>query len=141
MGALWGYFGGVLSPIIAILALIALLYTITQQQKQINCLKAEGSKKDLFQAINNIEKDIEKALIRYPINIKSNGSERKYTAEDMLFNITFQNYKEVISNKDDANAAIDEKENIYKLHPAILSFEMFGIVAGHINQLRLYVKV
>jgi uncharacterized membrane protein len=65
------YVGGTLSPLIAALALIALAYTIRQQQEQISQLRKQSAKEDLLRTIDKLEEDFNRWLTRYPIKINS----------------------------------------------------------------------
>ncbi len=147
--ALFGaYFGGVLSPLIAIQALLAFLYTIyqqnkliIQQQNQIKTTEAESQKHDLVSTIRNIESDIFKTLNRFPINVTYDNNETlAFTGEDVLFNVAFQDYKLAITSISELSSLLDGDNSLPKHHPAILSCGMFAETAGNINQLRLYIR-
>jgi len=133
------YVGGTLSPIIALMALIGLLYTIIQQQKQIENLGKLAAKEDLFRVIEKIENDFYKNLKRYPITLTINGEIHPYSAVDVLFDLSFLNYKKVIKNADDLKEHI-EKETIQFADPTMLVSDMFATATGHLNQLRTFVK-
>jgi uncharacterized membrane protein len=137
--AFGAYFGGTLSPLIAVMALMALLYTIYQQQKQITHLTRQSAKEDLSRAIERIEKDIAETLGRYPINIVHNGQTRQYSGADVLFNISFLDYEEVIPCQEDVDKLLKSKQPIGVDHPTILAYEMFADVGIHLSMLRTYV--
>lgn len=134
------YFGGVLSPLIAAFALIALLHTIKQQQEQIEQLKRQGAKEDIWRVIEKIEKDFEIVLRRYPIKANIAGRVYEYSGLDVAFNITFIEYPKVMVNQADVEASLGEKESIPRDNPAFHAYEMFAMAAGHLNQLRIYVE-
>jgi uncharacterized membrane protein len=138
--AFGGYFGGILSPLIAALALIAFLHTIKQQQVQIEQLKRQGTKEDLWRVIEKIEKDFEIALRRYPIKLHTSGQIYEYSGFDVAFDISFVDYQKVMINTDDVVKSIEGRETFPRDDPGILAIEMFGMAAGHINQLRIYVE-
>ena len=138
--AFGGYLGGILSPLVAAFALIALLHTINQQQEQIEQLKRQGTKEDLWRVIEKIEKDFEIALRCYPIKLNISGKVYEYSGFDVAFNITFMDYQKVMVNRVDVEKSIDGKEIIPRDDPVILAYEMFGMAAGHLNQLRIYVE-
>lgn len=138
--AFGGYLGGVLSPLIAAFALIALLRTIEQQQIQIEQLQRQGAKEDIWRVIEKIENDFEAVLRRHPIKANYGGRVYEYSGLDVVFNITFMEYDQVMLNKADVEKSFEGKEHIPRDDPHIYAFEMFGMAAGHLNQLRLYVE-
>ena len=138
--AFGGYLGGVLSPLIAAFALIALLHTIKQQQGQIEQLMRQGTKEDLWRVIEKIEKDFETALRRYPIKVNISGQVYEYSGLDVAFNITFMEYPKVMVNQADVEKSLEEKESLPRDDPGCHAFEMFAMAAGHLNQLRIYVE-
>lgn len=119
------YVGGTLSPIIATLALFGLGLTIYQQkqQQQLSSLEA---------AIRNLEYDFEACLIKTKISI--NGHE--FNSYDVLMSLAFPEWDKVIPNKN----SIDLKTEYSYFSDKIRLFETFGVAAGHLNQLRLYVN-
>jgi hypothetical protein len=50
------------------------------------------------------------------------------------------NYDKVMINQSDVEKSIEGKEFIPRDDPHIHAFEMFGMAAGHLNQLRIYVE-
>ncbi len=119
------YVGGALSPIIATLALFGLGLTIYQgkQQQQLSSLET---------AIRNIESDFEACLVKTKISVND------YTCNsyDVLMSLAFPEWDKVIPNKN----SIDLKTEYSYFSDEIRLFETFGVAAGHLNQLRLYVN-
>ncbi|MDO9179020.1 MAG: hypothetical protein Q7U16_12015 [Agitococcus sp.] len=137
----WGvfgdYVGGTLATFTSILALVALLYTLNSQQKQINLIIKQANKSDILAAIDRLEKDFQICLNRYPIKLeRPNGVREDVTGFDVLFNITIE-YKYIITPKE----KIKETEEYHTNNPNIRMFEMFGIAAGELNQIRLYCEL
>ncbi len=137
----WGvfgdYLGGTLATFTSMLALVALIYTYNSQQKQINLMLKQANKSDILAAIDRLEKDFYNCLNRYPIRlVMQNGFREDITGFDVLFNITIE-YKNIIAPKD----KIKETDEYCKSNPHILMFEMFGVAAGELNQIRLYCEL
>jgi len=129
------YVGGTLSPIIALMALIGLLYTINQQQKQIDHLSNQATKGDIFKVIDKLENDFYKNLNRYPVNLVTPERTIKYSAVDVLFDISFPHHMETIFNSEDVQNITGDNINIDD--PGILSADMFSTAAGHLNKIRI----
>ncbi len=133
------YIGGTLSPIISLMALIGLLHTINQQQKQINNLSTQATKEDLFKIIVKIEDDFFKNLNQYPIILNTENKSHSYSAESVLLDLSFLKSNEVIFNEDDFKKHMHKNGNVQLDDPAILSLGMFATATGQLNQLRLLV--
>ena len=99
------YFGGVFSSLVAALALIALIYTINQQNKQIQILNSKETKSDILNALNKLEKDFESALEGKAVIIESNGGSYKPFLRDALFKLSFIEYKKVIKTQKEITEA------------------------------------
>lgn len=138
--AFGGYFGGVLSPIIATLALIAFLKTIKQQEAQIESLREQSVKEDIWRAIEKIEKDFEVSLRRYPIKIHTKDNTYELSGFDLAFNATAVEYKQAMVNTAELLKALEEKNGIDRHDARLLGCEMFSIAAGELNQLRIFVE-
>jgi hypothetical protein len=117
------YVGGALSPIIATLALFGLGLSIYHQQKQMNINQIESS-------IRNIESDFISGLKSTSVTIK----DRQFTCYEVLTALDFPCWKEVIPHKD----AIDSEKSYDYFNDELRLFEVFGVAAGNLNQLRLY---
>lgn len=140
--ASWGqfgdYLGGTLATLISMLALVALLFTFGQQQKQIDLLIKQATKSDILTAIDRLEADFDKALKRYPIRIVSPNGQSEVSASDVLFNLRFLQYAKVIPNKDELAESADKEGGIDGDDIRIQCLEMFGMAAGELNQIRIY---
>jgi hypothetical protein len=138
------YVGGTLSSLIAALGLVALIYTLRQQQEQINQLRKQAAKEDLLKAIEKLEDDFYKSLTRYPIKMHWSGKTMEFSGIDVVFSPSFIEYKEVLITTDEIldliNKAGDVKATggFERDDPKILALEMFNFAAGHLNQIRLY---
>lgn len=139
--AFGSYVGGLLSPFIAALALIAFLKTVSQQQEQIEQLRLQGAKEDLWRAITKIESDYEQVLKGLPVTVKVGDKTYGFTAMDVVARMSFLAYQSAMVNEADLKRALAEHDgNLPRDHPSIASFETFGMAAGHLNQLRLFVE-
>ncbi len=138
--AFGGYFGGVLSPLIAALALVALLRTINQQEGQIKLLREQNAKEDIWHIIEKIEHDFETTLRRYPINIHTASRSYQCSGFDIAFNIAAIEYKQAMVNEADFIKSMEGKDHIASVDDNLLAFEMFSSAAGELNQLRIYVE-
>ena len=138
------YVGGTLSPLLAALALIALLYTLRQQQEQINQLRKQAVKEDLLRAIEKLEEDFEKSLSRFPIRLPLPKRTLEFSGWDVVFSPSFIEYKEAMVNEADIMAIINAAGGVnapvgfQRDDPKIHAYEMFGLAAGHLNQIRIY---
>ena len=132
----WGvfgdYIGGTLATVASIFSLFALLQTLKSQQKQIEFMQKQNLEKDTQHSIDRLEKDLVNTLNRYPILIqRRNGVEQQISGYDTLFNLTI-NYQQIIPRKD----SICLTETYSTSDPKVLMFEMFGLAAGELNQIR-----
>ena len=119
------YVGGTLSPIIATLALFGLGLTIFQQKQQQQLSSLET-------AIRNIESDFEACLFKTEVNV----SGHECNSYDILMSLAFPEWDKIIPNKN----SIDLETEYSYFSDEIRLFETFGVAAGHLNQLRLYVN-
>lgn len=138
--AFGGYIGGVLSPLIAALALVALLLTIRQQQSEIDQLKSEAAKNDLVRTIEKLEADFERTLTRHPVKLNVAGKVYEYSGLDVVMSPSFKEYRQVLVTTNDVEELLDQSGEIQRDHAALVAFEMFGLAAGHLNQIRLYAE-
>lgn len=138
----WGqfgdYLGGTLATLISVLALISLLYTFGQQQKQIELLVKQANRSDILSAIDRLEADFDKALKRYQIKISGPDGCSEMSGFDVLFNLSFQHYLEVIPNKSEIIETADREGGIAGGDIRLLCCEMFATAAGELNQIRIY---
>lgn len=140
----WGIFGdyvnGAISPLVGALAFIALLYTVKQQQIQIEQLSRNAEREATFEIIRCIEEDFSEALELYPVILVVEGRRIEYSGKEVVFNPTFKEYKQAILNQEDITKIAQESTAIPRDDWRIPAFEMFGLAAGHLNQLRIYVE-
>jgi hypothetical protein len=130
------YIGGTLSSLVAALALIALLYTISQQHRQIKILRRQASKEDIIHSIDRLERDLDKILDGVNIVIKYDNDSQSTSARDILFKPSAIGYQQAINS--------DKELLNYQHNPnyqsKIVLFEVFGLAAGELNQIRLYAE-
>lgn len=132
-----GYFGGLMSPFFAALALVALLGNIHYQQKQINMTRNQSNKSDVLLVIDKLEEDYETTLKSFPIELSIGDERHRYTAFDCLDRLTFPEWEEVLVSQSD----IDLSKSYPYNDDRLLRFELFGRAAGNLNQLRIYVEL
>lgn len=143
------YFGGVLSPIIAAFALIAFLHTInqqqiliTQQQDQLNEQRRQGNKTDIVTALRLMEADYERELSTLALTVTSpDGSTQECTGLD-VFSMRFPDlYVFAIPMREEYQAQLraQGETGISRNAPGLQAFIAFGMAAGHLNHIRLYV--
>jgi len=137
--AFGGYVGGTLSPIVATLALIAFLKTLSQQQKQIETLNSQSAKSDLLSVIDKIENDFERCLST-PVVVELNGKRFEYLGLDVVTRVVFPGWEQAIVNQDDIERLVAEHGALSKDDQNLYALEMFSAAAGNLNQLRLYVE-
>jgi hypothetical protein len=115
-----------------------LLYTISQQQQQINSLRQQSSKEDVVRSIDKLEADLEKLLTNVNITINFDNGSRSISVYDILFKPSAMGYIQAIPTETE----ILDKDSKSKISPdkeeRIILFEVFGLVAAEINQIRLY---
>ena len=134
------YFGGTFASLVAALALLALLYTISQQHEQIRSLKNQASKEDILHAIDRLERDFEKALDGFQVTVQHTGVSYSVTARDVLFKLTFTEHEAAIPTKEEIMKQADSSPGLMKGDPRVLLYEAFGLAAGELNQIRLYAE-
>jgi hypothetical protein len=125
------YFGGVLSPIVASLALLGLGVTISQQSKQFKGLTKQLKLTQLENTIRNIENDFTRCLSGNTFSF----SDQTYSYEDLLMHVAISSGEKAIPpfeslTKD--RESLDENQ--------IILISTIATAAGHLNQLRLYVN-
>jgi hypothetical protein len=130
------YFGGVLSPIVATLALLALCITIEQQTKQISLLNKQVNLSDMKSSIEKTEADFVETLKAMNLTFE-NDNKDTYTCYDSLIAAAFPHWEKVVPLRESIHATkeYDFASNEIKL------FEVYGAAAGHLNQLRIYVNM
>ena len=139
----WGqfgdYLGGTLSALISGLALIALLRTISQQQKQIDLITNKANKDDLLTALDKLENDLKYSLNLYPLKIQHNDVTTEVTGYSVLFNRTFLDFKDVVIGPAALLEETEKNDGISKHNWRLLSFEMFSSAADTLNKIRYYI--
>ncbi|WP_029652599.1 hypothetical protein [Marinobacter daepoensis] len=134
------YIGGTFSSLFAALALIALLYTISQQHRQIQGLRQQASKEDILHAIDRLERDLEKALEGVNVSINYQDGQQTVSARDVLFKPSAMGYKQAIPDQAEIMKEESSGENRENYRSKILLFETFGLAAAELNQIRLYAE-
>lgn len=134
------YFGGVFSSLVAALALIALIYTIYQQNKQIQILNSKETKADILKTLYKLEQDFEKAIEGKFVTINENGGST-YTPSlrDALFNFSFIEYKEVIKTQEEI-IEFSKSKSDNEIRKIMIIFESLGFAAAELNQMKLYIN-
>lgn len=132
-----GYFGGLMSPFVAALALVALIDTIRQQQHQISLTKTQSNKSDVLKIIEKLENDYISILKGFPIELTIGKEVCHYTAFDCLDKLTFPEWDSIIVSTKD----IDRSESYSYNDDRLLRLEVFGKAGGYLNQLRKYVDI
>lgn len=103
------YFGGVMTPVIAFLSLLAFLRTLAQQQymitqqehlieqqkSQLDALKVEAEKEDLFQAIERLDQDIKDITRSRNVQIAAGGSSYEKTMYELLNDIESSDWRKL----------------------------------------------
>lgn len=130
------YAGGLLSPFISGLALLGLLLTLRQQNKELLSLKKQFSISQVESTIIRIETDFINTLKEAQLKIVPGELTHSHTCYDALVTIFFPNWEKVIPHKDD----LDKSKQYNKYSDEIRLYGVFGAAAGHLNQLRLYVN-
>ncbi|GHC17065.1 hypothetical protein [Aidingimonas halophila] len=133
------YFGGIMTPFIAFLSLVAFLRTLHQQQEQIEELRRQARKSELRRMIEQVDHDFESHMKSIVIDAPQLGD--NITAHEIISNILIPkwHWERVLLEKWELEK--DAVENVQEpdMH-LIWLFHGFGVGAGHLNQLRLYVK-
>ncbi|MCR6651251.1 MAG: hypothetical protein NVV73_07070 [Cellvibrionaceae bacterium] len=130
------YFGGLASPLVAALALIALIKTLGQQQAQIEMLKNQSHKADMLIVIQNLENDYVDALKNFKFSHAVGGSTYEETTFNVLNRHTFPDWENLIISPEE----IDPTGKYPYNDARPLHAEVFGIACGNLNQLRIYVE-
>ena len=133
------YFGGVFSSLVAALALIALIYTIYQQNQQIQILNSKETKSDILKALHKLEQDFEKTLEGKFVTIKDNGGSYNPSLRDALFKPSFIEYKKVIKTQEEIIEFSKSKPDD-EIRKTMILFESFGFAAAELNQMKLYIN-
>jgi hypothetical protein len=131
-----GYFGGIMSPLVAALALIALMKTLGQQQTQINIMKNQSNKAEILVVIGKLEDDYLSTLKNFEFNFIIGPDAYRETAFNIIDRHTFASWEEVIISAVELEPNQEYKFNDDRLRRA----EVFGVAAGNLNQLRIYVE-
>lgn len=133
------YFGGIMTPFIALLSLVAFLRTLHQQQEQIEELRRQARKGDLRHMIEQVDHDFESHMKSIVIDAPELGD--NITANEIASNATIPkwHWERVLLEKEEFEKNAFENAQDPDMH-LIWLFHGFGIGAGHLNQLRLYVQ-
>lgn len=135
------YVGGTFSSLVAALALIALLITISQQHQQIRSLRQQASKDDLLHGIDQLERDLEKTLGGVNVQISFQGGYKTKTvsARNVLFMPSANRFQQAIPSETEVLQMRDGKPS-EEIEARMALFEVFGLAAAELNQIRLYVE-
>ncbi|MEP5230690.1 MAG: hypothetical protein ABJQ78_04570 [Alloalcanivorax sp.] len=133
------YVGGTFSSLVAALALIALLITISQQHQQIQSLRQQASKEDLLHGIDRLERDLEKTLDGVTIQINYGDGNKTVSARDVLFMPSATRFQQAIPSEAEVLQMRDGSMS-QEIEARLALFEVFGLAAAELNQIRLYVE-
>lgn len=132
------YVGGTLSSLVSGLALLALLYTISQQHKQIQSLQHRASTEDILKAIDRLERDLDGVLDGINIEVSFDDGNHSISAHDVLFKPSAAVCCKAIPTEQEIKALLNENGDELKIKSLIFLYETFGLAAGAVNQIRLY---
>ncbi|MDD5393247.1 MAG: hypothetical protein PHE17_09530 [Thiothrix sp.] len=134
------YMGGILSPLVAGLALFSLIKTVNQQQDQIDVLHKQSEREDILKAIEKIELDFEKVLTNVPITYLIGSETSTCSGLDMINDITFDSYATALPDGDYLKKALQDNNKLKKTDQNVTLHAALAIAAGHLNQIRLYTE-
>ncbi|EWG97894.1 hypothetical protein Q427_33610 [Halomonas sp. BC04] len=91
-------------------------------------------------AIDRLERDLEKALEGVKVGINYADGQQVVSARDVLFKPSVMGYKQAIPNQAEIMKEEGSGENRENYRSKILLFEVFGLAAAELNQIRLYAE-
>ncbi|MDO6636707.1 hypothetical protein Q4540_09295 [Pseudoalteromonas carrageenovora] len=130
------YFGGIMSPYIAVLALIALLSTLKQQSDQIALLKKQTQSNQIETMLSKIECDFATPLKETLLNLKIRGKEINYTFLDPITALAFPRWEEVIPNIDD----LDPSKEYDYLSQEIMQLDLYTSASSYLKLIKVYAE-
>ena len=135
-----GYIGGTLSSLVAALALVALLYTISQQHRQIEILRVQSSKEDILSSIERLERDLERVLEGVTVNITSDDGIHSASVRDILFKPSTMGFQQALPKEQDILKQSKNNQDNPDYLAKLTLFEVIGLAAAELNQIRLYAE-
>lgn len=135
------YVGGVVTPLALLATLAALIQNDKHRAKDLKRLLSESIKTDIIRQIEKIEKDLFEELDLIKFNITIKGEDYSFPGKDILFRLTLLEWPKLIpSAADIEKIAADTPDGIGRLDKQVLSYEVFGLCAAHLNRLHDYSK-